>query len=590
MRAEKRRKAVLIKCNHCDYVGEYTKLVCPACGRRITYSVGQMQEALIRARSAVKKKEYDTAVELYLMLSDMQFTEAEREFGEILERGTFVTRDLDEAMELFLRAAKKNDAKAAYRYSRLAGRVSDEVARFWLFYSAVLGCELAYPALAKQLSSEGREELATYYYYLAALCEDKESTAELAMRYCNGVGAPQSEAYAKWYFDKFFVPPIYAIKTIYKLRSVQAKEPPVPAPENYDGILRDLAKDARKYGIDTAFLHLNEMLVRRGDVSAAVSVGAALVEGVGCEKDAVKGIKYLDNAAAHGSSDAYAYLAGIYLSGEFVEKNIDEAVRCFIRAGECGSAEAYEILGDLYRSGEEVEKNSAAAIEYYDLAKELGSQSGAQKAAELKRRREDFFDRGTALEQTSPAEAYKAYAIAVAMGYLPAERRLAYCYEHGVGTPKDRCAAFYWYESAAEKGDKSALFDLGRCYAEGIGVAFDYKKAIDLFISSNAAPDAVKARVVHLLDRKKRKLTRGMFSRAMRLLHQRKIDPALDILELCEKIGHARGIYTLGCLLEFGLGVNTDRDRAYNLYERAYGLGFRDPRQSYKLVVLKMVR
>ena len=135
----------------------------------------------MQAREAVKKKEYSTALDLYIMLSDMQFTEAEREYAEILERGAFVTRDLDEAMQLFLRAAKKNDARAAYRYSRLAERLNEDVSRFWLFFSAVIGCEQAYPALAKQLSKEGKEELATYYYYLAAVCEDKESIGELAM-------------------------------------------------------------------------------------------------------------------------------------------------------------------------------------------------------------------------------------------------------------------------------------------------------------------------------------------------------------------------------------------------------------------------
>ena len=149
----------MIKCNYCDYVGEYNTLVCPSCGRRISYTTAKKQEALAEARASVKKKEYDNAVELYLMLSDMHFTDAEREFAEILERGVFVTRDLDEAMELFLRAAKKNDARSAFRYSRLVERVSDEAARFWLFFSAVLGCEQAYPVLAKQLSVRETEKM-----------------------------------------------------------------------------------------------------------------------------------------------------------------------------------------------------------------------------------------------------------------------------------------------------------------------------------------------------------------------------------------------------------------------------------------------
>ncbi len=580
----------MIKCNHCGFVGEYSSLICPSCAGRIAYTRLEKEEALSQARSAVKKREYETAVELYLMLSDMGLTDAEREFAEILERGAFVTRDLDEAMELFLRAAEKNDARSAYRYSRLAERVSDKAARFWLFFSAVLGCEQAYPELARLLSEEGREELATYYYYLAAACEDKDSIAEMAMRYYSGIGAPKSEAYAKWYFDKFFIPPIYAIKTAYKLRSVKAQEPPEPMPENYDAFLRALADDAVNYKIHTAALYLNELLARRGDLSAAVAVGEALIEGVGCAADVPRGIKCIERAAAHSSSEAYKYLGELYLEGRLVGADTDTGIKYLIRAGECGSASAYERLGDVYALGEAVEKNSAAAVEYYELARAAGSACAGQKADVLKRRREEFFERGVALEDTVPNEAFRAYAVSCAMGYPLAAKRLAFCYENGIGTKKDRYAAFYWYKSAVKNGDGSARFDLGRCYAEGIGVAFDYKKAIELFIKSEAEQRTVKEQVIKLLDRKKKRLTRGMFSRAMRLLYQKKITPAVEILEFCEKTGHAQGIYTLGCLLEFGLGVPMDRDRAYVLYERAYKMQFRDPRQIYKLIVLKMVR
>ncbi len=580
----------MIRCNSCGNVGEYTGLVCPSCGKKIVYTKYQMDEALAEARLAVKKKEYESALEIYGMLADMGKTEAERELAEILERGAFAPRDLDEAMELFLRAAKKNDARSAFRYSRLAERVSDEASRFWLFFSAVLGCEGAYPVLAKRLSSEGREELATYYYYLAAACEDKESIAEMAERYYRGTGAPMSEAYAKWYLDKFFVPPIYMVKIAYKLRSVKAAEPPEPMPKNYGAYLHALADDAKKYGIHTAHFYLNELLAKRGDLSGAVAVGAALIEGVGAAPDPVRGIKCLESAAVHGFAPAYKYLGELYLDGEFIEEDTDKGVEFLIKAGECGDGDAYELLGDIYREGALVEKNTAAAIDYYELGGKAGSARSITKADELKRRREDFFERAEALLDTVPEEAFRAYAISSAMGYLFAKRKFARCYELGLGTEPDRYAAFYWYREAVESGDTAAVFDLGRCYAEGIGVERDYKKAIDMFIKSDEEPERIKSAVVALLDRKKKKLTRGMFSRAMRLLYQRKIAPAAEILELCERIGHAQGIYTLGCLLEFGLGVKMDRDRAYALYERAYKLEFRDPRQIYKLIVLKMVR
>ncbi len=580
----------MIKCEGCGYTGEFCGALCPKCSEPLKYTEGEAQAAVAEARSLVKRHEYGGAVELYSMLADMGIAEAEYEFAEILERGAFVPRDLDRAMQLFLSCAKKNDPRAAYRYSRLASRVSDEAARFWLRYSAVLGCGEAYSEVARLFSEEGREELATYYYYLSAEGGDRDAVAEMALRYYRGTGAPASLPYAKWYLDKFFIPPIYLIRTAYKLRSVKAEEPPAPACENYEALLRSLVNLAEKYKIDTAYFRLNTLLAERGDFAALLAVGASLVEGVGCEQDIPRGISTLESVAAHGFGDAYGYLGSLYIQGEFVARDTETGVRYLGLAGENGAPDAYEILGDMYRSGDGVERNPSRAVEYYELAAKGGSKGGAVKYAEMKRKREDFFDRGAALEDTAPEEAFRAFAISAAMGYHPAEHRLAICYELGVGTAPDRYAAYYWYKSAAANGEPDAVFDLGRCYAYGIGVAFDYKKAIKLFMRSGAEEELVKHEVSRLLERKRRRMVRGLFSRAMRLLYLRKFEPALEILATCERLGHAQGIYTLGCLLEFGFGTRIDRDRAYGLYEKAYKLRFRDPRQTYKLTVLKMVR
>ena len=580
----------MLKCKSCGFVGKYSGERCPRCSEIVKYSESEAADALREARGLVKRHEFFGAVEIYSMLADMGFTEAELEYAEILERGAFVPRDLDLAMELFLSAAKKNNAEAAYRYSRLASRVSDEGARFWLRFSAVLGCKTAFTEVARLYSEEGREELATYYYYLAANEGDKDAMAELASRYYSGTGAPMSHEFAKWYLDKFFLPPIYLIKMAYKLRSVKAEEPPIPAPDDYSALLRSLATLAERYRLDTVYYHLNTLLANEGDPTAELAVGAALVEGVGCTANIPEGLGRLESLAAHGSGDAFGYLGALYIEGEFVPKDVERGVKYLGLAGEHGSADAYEILGDMYRAGDGVERNSATAVEYYELSAKCGSRDGATKASEMKRKREDFFDRGVALLETAPAESFRAFAISAAMGHRPAEHRLAACYERGIGTKTDRYAAYYWYTSAAENGDPDAIFDLGRCYAYGIGVAFDYKRAIKLFMKSGADRELVRREVSRLLDRKRRRMIKALFSRAMRLLYARKFEPALEILEGLGQLGHGQGIYTLGCLLEFGFGARTDRTRAYSLYERAYKLGFRDPRQTYKLTVLKMVR
>ncbi|CAB5379990.1 unnamed protein product [Rhizophagus irregularis] len=54
---------------------------------------------------------------------------------------------------------------------------------------------------------------------------------------------------------------------------------------------------------------------------------------------------------------------------------------------------------------------------------------------------------------------------------------LAIYYKNGEGTEENLEKAFYWYQKAAENGDKEAQFNLGVCYEEGIGIEKDEVKA-----------------------------------------------------------------------------------------------------------------
>src|SRR6266487_5940600 len=49
---------------------------------------------------------------------------------------------------------------------------------------------------------------------------------------------------------------------------------------------------------------------------------------------------------------------------------------------------------------------------------------------------------------------------------------------------KDLNKAFYWYEKAANNGNLSGLYYLGKCYRRGKGVEKDEKKAFELFKKS----------------------------------------------------------------------------------------------------------
>ena len=579
----------MIKCKACGYAGEYKGPVCPECGRWLTLTREEAAERYSEVERALSEKDYTTALAGYRMLADLGYTTAEREYAMILERGELTDRDLDAAMTYFGRAAEKNDAISAYRYSRLAERVGSEASRFWLAFSVVLGCKEAYPVLADRLSREGDEEGASYYYYLAAACDDTESIVTMAKRYYSGTGLPQSEAYAKWYLDKLSLPPIHAVKLAWSLRKTPAEEPPTPTVADYDELLRRLAKRAEDFRIPTAYFTLRALLADRGDLFSRMTLGVLCLEGVGTRQNTELGMSHLSYAAAHGSAEAYRHIGDVYLAGRLVPRDVDRAIESYRAAAVLGLSNAYEIMGDVFCEGKLLPRDVREAIRLYDLAATEGDVGAGVKSEALKRKREELYL--SAMEEGDPRAAFRSLAVSTGMGYLPAYRALAHAYLEGYGTAVDRPRGFMWLHSAVEAGYNEALTNLALCYSRGIGVNRDFRLAVKyLSAAVNRGSVEAKEELKRLLEGKKRRLLNATYARAMELLFMKKPAAAREYLSVCAALGHAKGIYTLGCLSEFGVGAPTDRGAAKALYERAYTLSFRDPRSVYKLKVLKMCR
>ena len=263
-------------------------------------------------KNDMKSKRYKEALAGYRALAQIGVTDAEKEYAIILEKGQLVPKNLDLAMKYFYHAALKNDVYSAYRYSRLVARTNEDIGKFWLIYSAVLGCNAAYPAAAEEFSREGYEEDALYFTRLAADCDDADSIVAAAKRYYDGVGAEASPEYAKWYMDKLKIPPIYAIKLAYKLRRVVAKEPPPITLQGYDGLLRKLAAKAKEHSFDKAYHKLTEMLTARGDTTAEVELAVLLLDGHGCKQNITEALKLLTKSAAIGSIRANLALGDLH--------------------------------------------------------------------------------------------------------------------------------------------------------------------------------------------------------------------------------------------------------------------------------------
>ena len=581
----------MIRCSKCGYIGSYYGPSCPSCKEVFSLTPEEIEDKIIEIEKAETSRQYELVAEGHHILADLGRTESQKKYAEMLEKADGVARDLDAAMNYYCMAAEKNDATAAYRYSRLAERTSEKAASFWLAYAAALGCVESYPKIANKYAIHGDDELANYYYAMAAAYDDTDSIVTLAKRYYNGIGTEPNLAFAKWYMDKLILPPIHAIKMAYKLRSVKSEDPGIPKHPDYQRMLRRLAIKAQDYGFVRPYHNLCKMLSEEGDMQARMILGLLYAEGTGCERDVNAALVHLSSAAKHGVAEAYRHMGDMYLADKLLPRDAAKALECYRSAAELGMTNAYETMGDIYRQGEIVPMDVARAIELYDMGAKEGHTSAREKAEMLKSKREELYVIGVNLRTSTPEQSFRAFAISASMGYVESYKEMARAFRDGNGIKRNRQQAYLWFEKAVEAKDDEALYEYGLCFSRGIGTAFDFKKAVEILAkAARLGNERAKAELERIMLNKRRHMLDKVYANAMELIYQKKFAEAEKMLKICLRLGHAKGIYTLGCLNEFGLGIPTNRGVAFRLYETSFDLKFRDPRSVYKLRILRMVR
>ena len=580
----------MIYCKKCQSENTSYEPFCPKCSALFELDEAESTALLREAKDNMESGNYRHAVELYKFLAGIGITEGEREFALILERGLLVPRNLELASAFFFSAAKKGDALSAYKYSTLLVG-NDRIAEFWLAYAAMLECKDSYSDAFNLYTKLRDKETAAYYCYLLVCDGDTDAIIEMARRHLYGDGVEQSEAYARWYFEKLERAPLHAIQLYRRLQAIEeeAKEPTPPTFTSKMRIMQKLISDARKFGFNKVLLGLAQSFADIGSVDASIHIACLHIDGIEFEKNVELGISLLEDAVSAGSVLGAKLLGDIYAEGKHVEQSNRLAARYYRKAAELGGNGEYESLGDIFYNGVVEDEDYAVALFLYEKGESEGDARCRAKARAMREERERNYAEGCKIEKTSPEDAFKYFKKSVTAGYMPAHARIGWYYERGIGTKVNRKAAFTHYKAAYDAGDKRAVESLGRCYARGIGTEFDFKRASELLSKAKEMGSySADKELYRIYENKRRHMVRSLYSTAMRLYYNKKFELAREMLETCMQLGVPDAIYAIGCLYEFGITTAPDRKIALRFYKKAYSEGYSDPVQGHKQIMLKM--
>lgn len=169
-----------------------------------------------------------------------------------------------------------------------------------------------------------------------------------------------------------------------------------------------------------------------------------------------------------------------------------------------------------------------------------------------------------AMAATLPADLRRA----AEAGEVKAEAELGKRYAEGIGVARDDAQAAIWYRRAAEKGDATAQVQLGVLLQKGRGVAQDDAAAIEWYRKAASQGDAnAQCNLGYMYE-----YGRGVIK-----------DPreAANWYRKAANQGYPRGQINLGFMYVEGIGVPRDREAAFNWFRKAAERG--DPIGQFNL-------
>ncbi len=287
--------------------------------------------------------------------------------------------------------------------------------------------------------------------------------------------------------------------------------------------------------------------IQLGSHKCGYALGMLYYTGTGVEKDTDLANDYFKQnyqvllMEAEKNDPVSIHILGTYYYYGFnVQRYIFKAIEWFLKSSELGYSDSQYMLGMIYETIGEDEKQKQTAIKYYKLAAQQ-DHPYAQYALGIIELEKNNFHKA---EQYLESAAYQHYGLAAyTLAKLYHER-----------DPKHPLKAFEWFMVAAKQEHVEACYYVGLYYQNGRGVKQDIKQAVIWF--EKAALKKDKDALYHL---------------AMILIRQPEKDyeTIAKLLEQAAAQDHPNAQYNLAVMYQKGDGVEQSNQKALFWYEKA---------------------
>lgn len=264
-------------------------------------------------------------------------------------------------------------------------------------------------------------------------------------------------------------------------------------------------------------------------------------------------MRYCQEAAEYGNTDAFAYIGLLYLWGKGVKQDFEIALNWFQKVVDSGEVDGWFFEGVLYDDMKEYEK----AIRCFETVMERDSEL---KHYELKYNAMLYLAvhyRYGIVKKQDYAIAFDLYKQAADNGVSQAMVELGELYMLGEGVEKNLEEAIKWYRMAADNGNTDAMCVLSVLYYEGEDVDEDFGEALHWALEAAKLGDNI-----------------GMNN--MGVFYEDGLGDYVASMawyELAASYGDPEAMLYIGDMYSDGRGVEVDFDIAKEWYKKALDAG-----------------